>query len=292
VATGFDRERFIADWREMANPERAVASAHDFLEDVRAGRVDPELDDLELAVEGAWDGPGGDSKLALDALLEARIGFRKAEEAVGLDSSERIRLRYQPWVLVARGWFRYGNWRQAFIEAFAGIRSLEDFAGGRDALREVVGRPANAVGEAAVGFLGLFPAALRRAQLAPQHRTQFHEIGVKLLAAYLGTKYDPAIYPRTSAVAAQWFYYLVHDPDADDGLLKVLFDLDDRTRPRDARGLATWDSLAMEYEKRFGDASAAERHRLAALEAFALLPLLRHRKIVDDWGYLDPPSDS
>jgi hypothetical protein len=84
---------------------------------------------------------------------------------------------------------------------------------------------------------------------------------------------------------------LVHDPDADDALLKALFNLDQETRPRDARGLATWDSLAMEYEKRFGRASTAENYRLAALEALAILPLLRHRKTVEEWGYLKPPEN-
>lgn len=288
MAAGFDRERFTSDWRELANPERAVAVAHEQLGNVLDGHT-LDLADLELLLEAAWDGPGGDTKLALDATLKAQLGFRRTEAELRLSSPERIQLRYGPWLLVARAWFRYGNSRQALIETFGGIRSLEDLAGGRIPLHEIVGRPANAVGGAAVGFLGLYPAALRRAQLVASHRVQFHEIGLDLLKAYLGKEDEPTVYPRTAAVAAQWFYYLVHDLKADDRLVKALYLLDERTRPQDARGLATWDSLAMEYEKRFGDPSAAERHRLTALEGLARLPLLRHRKVVDEWGYLQPP---
>jgi hypothetical protein len=291
VAAGLERERFIADWREMEDPERAVAVAHQYLRKVSTGDFLPNLKDLELAAEAAWDGPNGDSGLALEALLKAQILFRRVEESHELGSSERVQLRYAIWVLVARAWFRFGNWRQAFIEAFTGIRGLEELAGGRDVLGKVVGHKSNPLAEAAVGFLGLFPAALRRAYLAPAHRDQFHKIGLGLLIAYLGPNFKPVVYARTPAVAAQWFYYLVHDPDADDALLKALFALDQETRPRDSRGLATWDSLAMEYEKRFGRASVAETYRESALEALANLPLLRHRKVVDEWGYLKPPEN-
>jgi hypothetical protein len=185
VAAGFERERFIADWREMGDPERAVTVAHQYLQEVSSGRLLPNLVDLELAAEAAWDGPGGDAGGALEAILKAQILFRQAEESYELGSPERVELRYAIWVLVARAWFRFGNWRQAFIEAFAGIRSLEEIAGGRDVLRKVVGHKSNALAQAAIGFLGLFPAALRRAQLAPAHREQFHEIGFGLLIAYL-----------------------------------------------------------------------------------------------------------
>src|SRR5436305_3671716 len=108
VAAGFDRKRFIADWREMKDPERAVAVAHEYLGKVSAGRLLPNLVDLELAAEAAWDGPNGDSKLALEAILTAQILFRQVEESHELKSPERVELRYAVWVLAARAWFRYG----------------------------------------------------------------------------------------------------------------------------------------------------------------------------------------
>lgn len=285
-APKFDRVRFNADWREMNDPERAVHTALAHLRGVLDGEIEPDLAILEEAAEAAWDGPGADSKLVVDAMLKTQTHFREIEPRLKAD--QRVWARYGPQLLLARSWLRYGNPDQAFIDCFTGLRGLEELAGGRLALRDVISRPANPVGELAAGNLGLLPAALRRSELKPTIRFQFEQIGIALLGAYMGENGSPTIYPRSHAIGAQWFYYLVHDPDADEELIKALFRLDERTRPTDARSQGTLDSMRMEYEARFGSLERAEEHRVAALAALDRLPLIRHRAAVAQYGYLNP----
>jgi hypothetical protein len=242
---------------------------------------------MEAAAEPMFDGANGDPKLVVDALAKAEVAFRAAESTVPLISTQRLYLRSRLQVLVARAWYRYPNERQAFMTAFANLRWLEDFVGGAMELEDIIGRPPNPAGEQAVAILGIYPAALRRADFAPAQYAEFRDRGLRLVEAYLrldrgGVR---AIYDRTHACACQWFYLGVHELE-DDDLVKELYRLDRETRPQVVRGEATCQARDMEFARRFGDPVVAEKHRLAAIADFARYRLVRHQQMAARYGYL------
>lgn len=280
-----DITRLKADWYGMEDPERAVATAMGVFNSIVDDDAVYEIEVLEAAAESAFDGPGGDPFIVFQAVEKSEPRLRRIEPE--LPEPDRLKTRLKPWLLKARALYRSGYPEQAVIDCYAILKKLEEVAGGRDALADVLTRSASTTAEIAVGALGLLPAALRRAAFSPAKRGGLEAVGLTLTRAYVASG-NPVAYPRSHALASQWFFYLVHVPDADEDLLKVLYVLDERTRPADARARATLDSLAMEYEYRFGSSSAAEGYRSAAIATLQRLPLLRHRRVVAERGYLAP----
>lgn len=66
--------------------------------------------------------------------------------------------------------------------------------------------------------MGIYPAALRRAPIAPHVREGYLVRGLEVIRSYLGVDRDrpPPLYPRSSALATQWLFALVERDDPND----------------------------------------------------------------------------
>ena len=284
MAEPIDPARFDTNWRSFADPERSVAQAAAAMTAYIVGQRRPFLSELEALVEPLWDGPGGDAQLAYDAICACEPALISAERE--LDAAARFRHRGRLWVLRARAAYHLPDPRQGLVESFAMLRWLEREAGGQAVLLETLARPTpNISAELAVAALGIYPAALRRAQLSAEAQTHYFDYGLVLVLAYLRLSQGgpAALYERTHALASQWFYATVGRL-VDERPVRALYQLDRQTRPPDARGEATAALRDLEYARRFGDELTVERLRRVA--STQLGPLDRHRLAVDRHRYL------
>lgn len=292
----FDYDHLASDWFEKGDPDKAVAEGRRFMEGVRDGLIDPvcHLPHLELAAEPLWDWPEDprDRGLVLTTVKAAEPAFRAAELShLNTDPGRRLELRARPTNLRANAEHRAGEYRASFESSYGNLFWIENVVGGPDALRDWLSRPTSTViAEQTIAFLGIFPAAIRRAGLPATRRDQFVQIGRSLVRAYLSTVPEPIVYPATPALAAQWFYLCAENvkegrPE-DAALLESLYALDVRTRPTHHRAQATTALRDVEYARFRRDLTAMEAHRLKAIADLAAYPLPRHRRVVDANGYL------
>ena len=192
--------------------------------------------------------------------------------------------------LMAQSWHRKRNYRQATLVAFNMIKRLEELVS-RKQLLEIIARPtSNAIAEAAVEMLGILVAALRRAEakgeFKPATSRQIYGVAFNLVCAYLGPNLKPAVvYPGTDALAAQWFYRFVHDPEAPPQLVKALCDLDVATRPDRKRSLVTAHARDAEYAAYLGDLERARREGRAFESGLEWLGMIRHLATIREQGY-------
>lgn len=279
----------------MEDPESASAEALRMLEDIQRGWLDPiaNFEALRKGIEAAWDGPLSNIPIAHEALMKAEIAFYDAQRNLEFGSAEQILFLAQTQELLARSWHRKPNPKQAFMIAYAVIRRLEDIAGGRPALIEIIGRPTpSALAEATVEVLGIYIAALRRVESHPEQsfrsgvEADLYKIGLDLVSSYLGPDLTPrVIYPGTDALAAQWFYRWVHDDATPDVLVDALYDLDEATRPAEKRSEVTAHARDAEYARRKGDMDLAKAEGSAFVSALELLGMIRHLTTIREQGY-------
>jgi hypothetical protein len=277
------------DWFDQRDPCRALAEGSAFLEGVADGTVNAveHLDHLEEAVEPVWDSREGDPMLALRAITSAERAFVNVERSSAAAGTSRLIIRGRYWVLRARAEYRAGRYRPAFLWALGAITWVEsEVGGGTDALVVVLGRSRNEVSELLVGALGIYPAALRRVSLGPAERSCFDELGLRLVDAYV---YQPnvPIYRRTAALASQWFYRLIErENPADDDLIRVLYELDTVSRPKNPRSQATVALREFQYAMWQGRVADVERYWAQALESLDRFGLRRHELMVERYRYL------
>lgn len=288
----YDGDELRRKWEGMEDPESASAKGVRFFTHVLEDRIDPlkELDALKAAVDPAWDGPHGNVHLVLEALLKTEVAVYDAERKLPLGAPGQIKLQATVQALIAKGWHRKRNYKQATLVAFSTIKRLEDLVG-RNQLPEIIGRSSeNAVAEAAVEMLGVFPAALRRAEargeFKPQTAQALNKRYLDLALAYMGPDLDPkVIYPGTDGLAAQGFYRFVHDPDAPEPLVKAFYELDVKARPNQKRSLVTAHARDAEYAAYLGDLDRARRESRSFVVALERLGMLRHLKTITEQGY-------
>jgi hypothetical protein len=278
------------DWEEDRHRERAVRTARALFQDIDEGARNPVevIDDLKIAAEPLWDDGQGDIGLVLRVARNMQPHFVEAERRMPLSDPRRIPLRVEPALLLAGAEHRADSGPRAFRTTLAPLIWLEDFVEGSDALADIIARSEpNPVAKAAVAIMGLYPAALRRAKLSSVGYEHLRGQGVRYIEAYLGTSGPRAIYERTDALAAQWFYLLVKDSLPDEGpLVRLLHETDLRTRPQHARAQATSGLRDAEYSRYCGDDAGFERHRAATRESLARFQLPRHQALVERYGYL------
>lgn len=287
-----DGDELRRKWGDMEDPESASAIGVRFFESLLQGRVNPlkDIDLVKAAVDPAWDGPRADVHVVLEALMKTEIAVYDAEKRLGLGSPQQIKLQSIVQALIAKGWHRKLNYKQATLVAFSAIKRLEDLVGRRQLL-EILGRPTeSAVGEATVEMLGIFPAALRRAAAAGAFKPKTVEMldhrYRELLLAYLGPDLKPrVIYPGTDGLAAQGFYRFVHDPKAPEHLVKALYDLDVEVRPKCKRSAVTAHARDAEYASYLGDLDRARGEGRNFVLALEHLGMLRHLATVKAQGY-------
>lgn len=288
----YDGDELRRKWEDMEDPESASAKGVRFFDQVLEGRINPllELDVLVAAVDPAWDGPRGDVHLVLEALMKTEIIVYDAERKLPLGAPEQIKLQATIQALVAKGWHRKRNYKQATLVAFSMIKRLEDLVG-PEQLLEIVGRPTeSAIAEATVEMLGIYPAALRRAEargeFKPETALALHELYLNLVLAYLGPDLSPrVIYPGTDGLAAQGFYRFVHDHEAPEALVKAFYELDVKTRPDQKRSIVTAHARDAEYAAYLGDLDRARREGKAFVTALELLGMVRHLATIKEQGY-------
>jgi hypothetical protein len=286
MADRYDEESLYRDWDQMEQPDRACAEGLRFCDGVLHGEIDPvaNLDLYAKLLEPAWDGPTANFTLAYESLLRSESAFETATHDPRLDTATRIRLLGRTQTLLAKGAHRLPKSRQAFVTSLSLIKFLEGIAGGREALRDVIGRSTpNALAEATVEGLGVFIASMRaleggpERQLDPRVREDLYAIGYELLRAYLGPGHKPRVlYPGSHSTGTQWFYRLARDPEAPDRLVLACFELDKRSRPATARSGGTAHSREAEFATRFGETERAEREKRLTLEAMETHGMFRH----------------
>jgi hypothetical protein len=109
---------------------------------------------------------------------------------------------------------------------------------------------------------------------------------LRLVDAYV---YQPnvPIYRRTAALASQWFYRLIERQNpADDDLIRVLYELDAVSRPKNPRSQATVALREFQNAMWQGRVADAERYRAQALESLDRFGLRRHELMVERYRYL------
>ena len=286
----FDIDRSHSNWNEMEDPEKAVAEALEFFTNVLLGRIDPleRLAEFEAAMEAATDGPGGNTRLVVEAALKSEIRFYDAERKLPLGAAAQVRLRGRVLAIMAKSFHRDSRSRQSMVTALSLIKWLEEVAGGRYALLDVVGRPTpNAVAEAAVNILGVFVAALRRVErLDARVNADLYKIGHDLVAAYLGPDLIPSVtYSGSDALGGQWFYRWVGEKDVADELVLATYELDKRTRPAEARSEGTAFARDAEHARRFGNLEDAVRNGREFVHRLDYYGMERHLNSVTRYGY-------
>lgn len=279
------------DWQDRRDPDGAVATARALFGALRDGAQDPviALDAMEIAVEPLWDHEDGDPSLVLAVAAAMQPAFVDAVRFGGLKDPARLLMRVRPTVLLMRAQHRVsGHEREALLTALGLLTFLEDYVGGADALIDVIGRPtANPVAEAAVALLGLYPAALRRADLPPTVREQYRGIGMRLVRAYVESAGLRVLYPRAGALASQWLYLAIEERrPREASLVHALYALDLAARPQHLRGQATRAQRDAAYAKYCGDGAGFARNRDDALRDLELYRLVRHQAVVERFGYL------
>ena len=282
----FDEDRLETDWNDFNDPERAVAEARVLMEAVVEQRLDPveNLGEIQARAEPLWDGPGGDPDLVLRAARACEAPLRNAESDLDRASEARIALRIEPQIFLARAHHRARPGKQALIHALNAMDWLEKLVGGPEPLSDVLARPVpNVVAELTVAALGIYPAALRRAGYPQSLRDELMYRGHELVRAYVLRGGEPLAYPRTLALASQWFYATVEAGDP--GLVRALYELDANTRPSHKRARATEPLRDLEMERRFGPSLDEARARERVLRS--LTPVMeRHVRVVTEQNYV------
>jgi hypothetical protein len=259
----------------------ALAAARAVYEAVASGELDPvkHIGLLGDAAEPLWDHPNGDPSLVLRVVRDIQPAFRYRERFGGLRHPDRLELRVRPMVLLMRAEYRMpepGQARKALQTALAALTFLEDYVDGRDALTDVLQHSANPVAEATVAVLGLYAAALPKAELPPRVRDQYRGIWIRLARAYVMEGGPQAIYPRTEAFASQGLYLCAEDRrPGEEPLVHAFFQLDLRTRPQHVRAQATAPKRDAVYAKYCGDTAGLRRHRRLGIEQLERLSLKR-----------------
>jgi hypothetical protein len=288
----YDGDELKRKWLEGEDPEGASVKSVRYFGEILDGRINP-LNDLEMlkaAVEPGWDGPHGQIHVVHMGLEKVEVFVYDAEKKLPLGAPEQLAMQAMVQRFMAQSWHRKRNYRQATLVAFNMIKRLEDLVG-REQLLEIIGRPtANAIAEAAVEVLGVLVAALRRAEakggFKPATAEQIHQVAFNLVRSYLGPNLKPAvIYPGTDALAAQWFYRFVHDPEAPEQLVKALFDLDVATRPDWNRSRVTAHARDAEYAAYLGDLERARREGRSFVSALERFGMVRHLATIREQGY-------
>lgn len=285
----YDPRQLHADWFDRRDPCRALADGTAFLQALSDGAVNgvEHLDYLAEAVEPVWDSREGDPMLALRAITSVERALVNAERSSASAGTSRLLLRGRYSVLRARAEYRAVRYRTALDWVLAAITWLEnEVGGGTDGLVEVLRRSGNEAAELLVGVLGIYPAVVRRVSLEPAARSCLDELGLRLVETYVRQRSAP-IYPRTAALASQWFYRLIErgNPD-DDELIDALYELDVATRPNNARGQSTIPLREFEYATWQGRHADAERYRVEARESLDRFGLRRHELMVERYRYL------
>lgn len=288
----WDPAELRMDWSEGNDPERAVMRAGLFLDEIRAGKIDPvaNIGYLELAAEvfADGDGDGGSAAYAMACVRDVQPQFRQAERSHGLAEGIRLYYRARPWILLARAQHRDPkSYQEAFDSANGVLTWITEVAGDRRVLCEILSRSTRSdIGEIAVDALSIYIATLRRRLPPGRVRDQYFTYGLSFVKAYLNAS-DLVIYPHTPALAAQWFYALVErSAPGDAELVEILYELDVATRSRDSRGMATTSLRDYVHAVHSGDHAKAERLRNAVIPALAAFPLPRHQQAVEDQRYL------
>lgn len=288
-----DDDWFRWGWNGLEDPESASAHGVHVFRNVLDNKLDPikHLELIKAAVEPAWDGPHGNIHVVHEGLLKVEIAVYNAEKKLALGTPAQLDLQATIQNLMAKSWHRKRNYRQASLVAFNMIKKLEELVGGRKELLEIVARPTeSAVAKAAVEILGVFVAALRRAEANGEFKADIaqilRQVADDLVAAYLGPKLSPqVIYPGTDAVAAQSFYRRVHDPEAPAELVNALYELDKKTRPDEKRSLVTAHARDAEYALYLGDREKGRSQARRFVLALERIGMIRHLKAVKEQGY-------
>jgi hypothetical protein len=288
-----DGDEFRWQWNGMEDPESASARGVRVFTKVLDNRLDPvkHLDLIKAAVEPAWDGPHGNIHLVHEALLKVEIAVYDAEKKLVIGTPAQLELQATVQKLVAKSWHRKRNYKQAVLVAFNMIKRLEELEGSREELLDIVARPTeSAVAQAAIEVLGVFVAALRRAEarreFKPDIARALCKVAHDLVMAYLGPDLNPrVIYPGTDALAAQSFYRFVHDPEASERLVEAFYELDTRTRPDEKRSGVTAHAREAEYASYKGEQDRAREEARWFVVALERLGMVRHLGTIREQGY-------
>lgn len=286
-------DQILAQWLGEEDAERAVAISTVVLQAVSDGRLDArenwEL--IKACAEPQFDGPGGKPARVLAALRVAAPVFRAAEAFGKLKSPERLRLRCELQVLLTRTYHVMSDCARVALEnGYANLEFVIDFAGGYEALVDILRRPtANPVAEQAVGALGIMCAVIRPANVAPETREMLIDRCRGLLKAYiLEGSGDFVIYPKTDAATAQGFYLFRRLGGAEDKpLIEALYHGDIVARPKHGRAQRTVPLRELEYARFRGDSVAVAKHRQHALLNLDPERLPRHERTIRGRGHLD-----
>lgn len=284
------------DWEDRQDVARAVRSATALYTAVSEGIVDPvaSIEVLEIAAEPLWDGPGGDVDLVYRVARDMQAAFAAEERRrinlgeLQTTDPERIGLRVRPMMLLARAEYRRpGRERDSFATLLAIVTWIEDFVDGRRALEAILRHDRNSVAEATVAILGLWPAALRMAALPRPLHEQYRIKIVALISAYLGDDGPRVVYPRTAALAIQTLKLCVADRRAgENALVRLVYELDVRTRPQHDRGQSTRAVRDAAYAEYCKDESGKRRALHAASSEVEAFGLPRHQDLMKRLGYL------
>jgi hypothetical protein len=289
-----DLDRMLNDWLGQRDTQRAVEVSTGVCDAIRDGLLDP-IEHWELfkaAAEAQFDGPGGAPVRVLMAVRSAAPAFRAAEATAGVGTTAALRLRCDFQLLVTRSYHLVGDCpRDALENAYANLHYLAEFAGGYDALVDIMKRHArNPVAEQAVAALGIMCATIRPCtDLGAAARKHIVKLCRRLLEAYIVEGDDGfVIYPKSDAATAQGFYLLKAMGEPGDApLIEALYRADLVARPTHARAAATRALRDLEFARFRGDCVEAKRLRTQVVTDLARHPLRRHELVLARRGHLD-----
>lgn len=284
-------DRAHADWFEGEDPERAVWRGRGVLSAIARGEGDPveDLAEIEEVIEPVWDGPGGDTDLAVRAMRNMQPAFVLAEKNGRLD---RLSARLAPQRLLGRSEFRDKNYREALKRCLAIELTIEIAAEGHDRLVEIAGRSEQTeLGNWSQAHIGLRLPTIRRDRALgdndPTFPGQLAQPSIEIMRAFVPAALEsPAARgPNSFGAVSQAFFYWVERLPEDRQMIEDLYALDLLTRPTDARSQATASLRDRTYLDWRGQREAAEAKRRQIVPSLERFPLPRHIEIVRQFGF-------
>jgi hypothetical protein len=234
---------------------------------------------MKLAAEPQLHCADGDPLLVLDAANHAMATFRVAEAAAG-SSEQRLELRCGVMLLRARALHVAGKTQEALRNAYMTLLWLENIAEGPRSLAAALSDPQpNAVARQTVATVAVLAPAARRTTFAPKLRDHLVDVCRYYASAYVDSR--APVYPATAALAAQVFYLLISEARTDDAdLIRMLYDLDERTRPDDTCGRITRPLRDLALATYQGNRLASEHFAREAAACLERMSLVRHQGVL------------
>ena len=270
------RQQLRVEHRREANVGASLELAEDGLLALRAGHFHP-LADLATVVaiqDAAFDFDA--LHLAFHAADAYARSGRMLTETAEPEVADEYRLH--AFFLSARSSVRTGPVQRAYAYSIALLTRLEQLAGGREGVIDLLRSPVRSpLGEAAVAFTGIAPTAARLPGLTPKAQETLLVPSASFARALFLENDSRPEYLRMHAAAVQSVFAFAKE-GADPELFWAAVETEATSRPSDPRGQATRalvDVAVAEYERRFTEALAAAERAKLDMSAFQLHRALR-----------------